>query len=102
MDDWHPISQSKELPSLTLEQLFKKHEVRHIDVLYLDTEGHDWVILSQLDLTRYAPNVIIYEHVHLNEQERQRAEARLAEIYQTRRIGSNTFAKEISEVASAF
>src|SRR5262249_18075468 len=36
----------------------------------IDTEGYDLEILRQLDLIRFRPDLIVYEHKHLNELER--------------------------------
>jgi FkbM family methyltransferase len=44
-----------------LEDVLSKHQVDRIDVVKIDTEGMDWVVLKQLDLSRYRPAVIQYE-----------------------------------------
>ncbi|MEL6355387.1 MAG: hypothetical protein AAFQ37_00490, partial [Bacteroidota bacterium] len=31
----------------------------------IDTEGYDWKVLQQLELDRYQPCFILYEHKHL-------------------------------------
>lgn len=59
------------VPCLTLPTLLKKHGINHIDVLQLDTEGYDWKILQQLDLSLYRPKIIKSEYINLNEQEKK-------------------------------
>jgi len=58
-----------EIHGITLQDLFDKYFIQSIGLLHIDTEGHDWKILSQLDLKLYKPNVILFEHKHLNEIE---------------------------------
>jgi hypothetical protein len=41
-----------------------------IDLLHVDTEGHDYRILRQLDFARFSPALVIYEHKHLTTEER--------------------------------
>ncbi len=41
-----------------------------LDLLLIDTEGHDWVVLQQVDLR---PRLIVYEHYHLGPADRQAA-----------------------------
>src|SRR3990172_11007463 len=45
-----PYIRTTVLNGLTLNQLIDKHDLNRIDLLYIDTEGHDWQILRQLDL----------------------------------------------------
>jgi FkbM family methyltransferase len=45
------------------------------DVLHIDAEGHDAVILDQVPLP--GPTVIMFEHKHLADEDRDRCEARL-------------------------
>src|SRR5215468_3547665 len=40
------------------------------DVPEIETQGYDLEILRQLDLIRFRPDLIVYEHKHLNERER--------------------------------
>lgn len=58
------------VPCITLESLLKKHNIEQFDILSIDTEGHDWKILSQLDFSKYRPSAIRIEIVNLTESER--------------------------------
>ncbi len=64
-----PYIEETVLTGLTLRELFKQNNIQEIDLLHIDTEGHDWKILSQLDLDKYNPSVVLYEHKHLSEGE---------------------------------
>jgi FkbM family methyltransferase len=48
-----------------------------LDLLLLDTEGHDWEILRTVDLDRYRPAILQYEHKHLAPGERDAAAVHL-------------------------
>lgn len=45
---------------LTMDALFLEFGVP--DLLVTDTEGLDWQLINQIDLTRHAPKVIFFEH----------------------------------------
>jgi len=59
-----------EVPCMTLNTLFKKHNISSFDILICDAEGHDWKIFKQLDLQEYRPNFIRLEYINLTEEEK--------------------------------
>ncbi|MGH8508681.1 MAG: FkbM family methyltransferase [Gammaproteobacteria bacterium] len=78
---------------LTLESLLRKHQVEKIDLLSIDTEGHDFEVIKQIDFTRFRPRMIVYEHKHLQREVRRHCENLLeAQGYQLRKHLSNTLA----------
>lgn len=66
-----PYIVESKIKGLTLENLFEKHDVKIIDIMHIDTEGSDWQVLSQLDFNTYQPKVILFEHKHLSESEKE-------------------------------
>jgi FkbM family methyltransferase len=54
---------------LTLDSILKNNNVEKIDVFLTDTEGMDWEIFKQLDLTKYRPKCIRIEHMNLFPEE---------------------------------
>lgn len=64
-----PYIKSEELECLTLSRLFEKNNISQIDILHIDTEGHDWKILSQLNLDVYSPQFILFEKRHLSQED---------------------------------
>jgi FkbM family methyltransferase len=66
---------SIDVPCMTFAQLVQ--DVDQIDVLQVDTEGHDGAILAQVDFARWSPTVVQYEHSHLGVDERKATEERL-------------------------
>jgi len=54
---------------LTLNQLFEKHDLINIDVLYIDAEGLDFELIKSIDFDKFNIVNIIYEHLHINGEE---------------------------------
>lgn len=51
-----------EVPAISLAHLLDSERVDHLDLLQIDTEGYDMKILAGLDLSRYRPSIIRFEH----------------------------------------
>jgi FkbM family methyltransferase len=64
-----------EVPAVTFGTLTRGLD--EIDVLHVDAEGHDAKILSQVDFDRWALRAVMFEHMHLEGDERQATEERL-------------------------
>ena len=69
------------LQGLSLQDLFSRNSINQIDLLHIDTEGYDWKILSQLELNKFKPTLILFEHVHLPALEKQQSIEFLKEDY---------------------
>ena len=65
---------------VTLENLIQKHDVQRIDVFVVDTEGYDFEIIKQIDFERFKPSIIVYEHTHLNNDEKYECKRYLRKI----------------------
>ena len=48
-----------------MTSLFKKHNIKDIDVLTVDTEGNDLAVLQGLNFEEYRPKIIIVEYAPL-------------------------------------
>lgn len=57
--------------TLTLADLFAKHNIESFDILSIDAEGYDYKIISQLDFNKYKPKVIRCEYINLEPAEQQ-------------------------------
>lgn len=55
-----------ELEAVPLNNIVEEHLNGKIDLLHVDAEGFDDVVIETLDLSRFTPKVIIFEHVHLS------------------------------------
>lgn len=58
-----------EVPCLTFESLCQKHAVERIDLVHIDTEGYDFEVIKLIDLDRWRPKVLLFEHKHLSPTE---------------------------------
>lgn len=47
------------------DTLCQEHGINQFDVLHIDAEGYDFEVLKTVDLARYKPAVILFEHTHL-------------------------------------
>jgi len=82
----------EDVESLTYASLCRRHRVDRVDLLVIDTEGHDWEILRSLDLARERPRLLVYEHFHLSAGDRRAARAHLEHAgYETLEEGFDTF-----------
>ena len=62
-----------DVPCLSVGDLLSKHsQFANADVVIIDAEGADLSILTQFDLSN--TSIVIFEHVHLLEEERKAAE----------------------------
>jgi len=64
------------VPAITFET--RTAELDRIDLLHIDTEGHDAAIVDQVDLTSWKPDVVLFEHKHLATSDYDRCRQRLA------------------------
>lgn len=68
---------SIEVPCLTFESICDKHEVDTIDLVQMDTEGYDAEVIKLIDLERYSPKLVMFEHLHLDSDDWQECLTRL-------------------------
>ena len=78
---------------LPLQDVLDRNGVVAIDVLHIDTEGFDYQVLSQVDLGRYKPVAILFEHLHLTDEEFFKARKLLSRAgYRLLQYGQDTLA----------
>lgn len=58
-----------EVKTKTLQSLFDEYNIKKVDFLLTDCQGFDFVILKQLDLKKYSPDVINFEHSLLSDED---------------------------------
>ncbi|MCH9697885.1 MAG: FkbM family methyltransferase [Gammaproteobacteria bacterium] len=61
---------TEQVQCMTFQQLLDKHAITHIDVLLIDTEGHDLLILQQIDFAALRPSILLYEHEYISKEDR--------------------------------
>jgi hypothetical protein len=89
-----PFIQSERIEAMTLGDLFAKHAIDAIDFLHIDTEGHDYEIIKQLQLRRIKPQIMIVEFKHLRYWECYRLINKLRRNYELFSSGGNLVAIE--------
>jgi len=73
-----------EVPVLSFDGLLARHGGPPVDLVTIDTEGFDWEVVRSIDLGRYRPRLLAYEHYHLSAADRDAATAHLeAHGYET-------------------
>jgi FkbM family methyltransferase len=81
-----------EVPCLTFDSLCAKHGLGHIDLVLVDTEGHDYEVLRHIDFSRHQPALVIYEHYHLSESDQTDCETAIRAVgYETMSEGFDTW-----------
>lgn len=57
------ISSKTQVNGITINSLLKKHQIKHLDIVQIDIEGHEWMAVSQFDLETLKPGVFVIEHI---------------------------------------
>lgn len=65
---------------LSFDSLCRAHGVTRVDVLHMDVEGYDWQLMQSIDLARWRPVVLIFEHHHLDPEARAACTAHLQQL----------------------
>ncbi|MBD3387341.1 MAG: FkbM family methyltransferase [Candidatus Altiarchaeales archaeon] len=60
---------TEEVNCMTLDDLLRKHDVKKIDLLQIDIEGHDYAVINSIDFKTVKPNIIYYESEHMRPDE---------------------------------
>lgn len=78
---------------ITFESLLQKNDVKKVDLLQIDAEGHDYAILKNVDFNVIKPKMIQFEHRHLNNDDKKECIAMLKDSgYIICDVGHDTFA----------
>lgn len=56
----------KLLDCYSINELFNKYNLLHIDILAIDTEGFDDQIIYSINFSKYTIDTILYEHLHID------------------------------------
>lgn len=68
---------TRQVPCLKFSSLCERHGIEVLDLLQMDTEGYDFEIIRRIDLNRFRPILIMYEHHHLSSADKRACEAYL-------------------------
>lgn len=64
-----PVEGSRQIPAITLPRLLDERGLTEIDLMAIDIEGMDQNVITSLDLNKYKIKRIVYEYIHLNQEE---------------------------------
>jgi hypothetical protein len=88
-----PFICEAEIETKTLSDFLREQDFEKLDVLHIDAEGHDYKVISTLDLEQYHPALILIENKHLSEEENSRLKRMLiASNYKLRQFRSDLMA----------
>lgn len=68
-----------EVPCATFTTICERNGFDRLDLVQIDTEGYDREVLELIDLDRFEPCLVIYEHLHLDDVDRAAARGRLTD-----------------------
>jgi FkbM family methyltransferase len=91
--DLEPFIVAVDVQAIPMLTLFGRHQVERIDLLHIDAEGLDWAILRQVDLERFRPEIILFEHSHLSVLTKSEALSVLEKKYNVDDIGDDYFCR---------
>jgi FkbM family methyltransferase len=58
---------SLNLKTITVDDLCRKHNINYIDILFIDAEGHDDIIIRNIDFNKVKVDKIYFENLHLKD-----------------------------------
>lgn len=83
----------EEVDCMTIHDLLDKHQMDHLDLLQIDTEGYDFEIIKTIDFSRLKPGMISFESEHLSESDQIACRKLLEEQgYRLEQIGRDSVA----------
>ena len=71
--EYHNIVESDTAECLTVKELLRRNHIKHVDLLHIDAEGHDWIILQQFDFNLFRPKIVLFERDQLNTEDQEAA-----------------------------
>jgi len=60
----------KKIECMTLNDLMNKHHLKNLDLLFIDAEGFDERIIRSIDFKNYDIEEIIYENIHIPDNDK--------------------------------
>lgn len=62
---------SVEVAFKTLDEIIDEYHFEDLNILIIDAEGYDFEIIKTINFDKIRPEVILYEHIHLPEKDRE-------------------------------
>ncbi len=84
---------SEEVVVISPSTLLERYQLPAIDLLQIDTEGFDYQVIRIFNDANIKPKAIVFENIHLSDEDRQSCELLLeSNDYVRRKFGANTLA----------
>jgi FkbM family methyltransferase len=61
----HMIVDTIKVNTTTINEIIREHDIKEIELLHTDTEGHDFAILMSYDFS-IKPKTVMFEHKHMD------------------------------------
>jgi FkbM family methyltransferase len=82
----------RDVEAVTFDTLCRRNSVATVDLIHMDTEGYDYQLLKAIDFSRHRPRIVIYEHIHLKQGDKEAASTLMQNHgYACLRDGMDTF-----------
>uniref|UniRef100_A0A6C0K2S5 Methyltransferase FkbM domain-containing protein n=1 Tax=viral metagenome TaxID=1070528 RepID=A0A6C0K2S5_9ZZZZ len=70
------ITETITVPTTTISEIIQEHQINTIDLLHIDTEGHDFIILMNYDF-HLLPKEVMFECKHMSDEQYETLSTRL-------------------------
>ncbi|WP_395095161.1 FkbM family methyltransferase [Armatimonas sp.] len=87
-----PYIVSENVKIISFSRLIEINKINKIDILHIDTEGHDYKVLSMVDFSETQPICILFEFKHLSFEEKIASSELLSPFYDLFLIGEDVLA----------
>ncbi|WP_395145973.1 FkbM family methyltransferase [Armatimonas sp.] len=87
-----PFIISENIKIISFSGLIERNKINKIDILHIDTEGHDYKVLDMVDFVKIQPTCILFEFKHLSYEERIASDNLLSPFYDLFLIGDDVIA----------
>lgn len=64
---------SVKITTINFQDILEKYKIKNFDLIFIDTEGYDYEIIKIIPFDKINPSVIIFEHKHLSQNEKDKA-----------------------------
>lgn len=64
--NWQDIIHKVPVDAISFDDLLKKYNIRHIDLLQIDAEGYDFEILKMINFGHIKPKILCFEYINLS------------------------------------
>ena len=56
----------EQIEAITLANLIDKYKLPNIQLIMIDTEGHDYEIIKHIDFRKLQTEIVVFEHIHIS------------------------------------